>query len=701
MRLVSLFLAISLSVLAGPLRAAPLPPPGLETQLSYPFLDGLTAAARADRVAWITVVKGVRSIWTASAPGFAPRLVWSSGTDEGQELTNLSLAPDGQAMVWVRGGDHDGNWPANGGLQPNPGSPTTQPQTEIWYARVGGRAVKLADGDFPALSATGLLAFVHDGAVWTADTAGKNKPERLLFDRGKASDLAWSPDGRRLAFVSNRDDHGFVGVFTAKDRPLVWLAPSTGHDGAPAWSPDGTRIAFTRGQGDGGAPEPMLEEVPHPWGIWVADATTGEGHAAWSSPRTLEGSFPEVPGGVFLMWGAADRLVFRAEMDGWPHLYALPAAGGVPALLTPGAYMVDRPMPSRDRRTILFDANTGPLSDDDDRRHVMRVGLDRPGAEAITRGEGIETGAVPAGNGVAFLSATAQRPASVHLAGLDGGAERAIDGGAAAYPAAQLVVPRPVLFKAADGLTIHGQLFEAPGGQARKPGLIFVHGGPPRQMLLGWSYMDYYSHAYAMNQWYAAHGFVVLSVNYRLGIGYGRAFQHPKHGGAAGSSEYQDVVAGARFLQKQAGVDPARIGIWGGSYGGLLTALALARDSDLFKAGVDFHGVHDWSRSLAEEVHPPKRYEQGDWEQALKVAFQSSPVAAVDTWRSPVLFIHGDDDRNVHFNQTIDLERRLDARGQPYQELILPDEIHGFLRWGDWVTADTASIRFLEDVLKP
>src|SRR6202012_4265143 len=105
-----------------------------------------------------------------------------------------------------------------------------------------------------------------------------------------------------------------------------------------------------------------------------------------------------------------------------------------------------------------------------------------------------------------------------------------------------------------------------------QPGLIFVHGGPPRQMMLGWSYMDYYSHAYAMNQWYAAHGYTVLSVNYRLGIGYGYDFQHPKKGGATGSSEYQDVLAGGRVLQQTPGVDGGRIGIWGGSYGGLLTA---------------------------------------------------------------------------------------------------------------------------------
>jgi dipeptidyl aminopeptidase/acylaminoacyl peptidase len=264
-----------------------------------------------------------------------------------------------------------------------------------------------------------------------------------------------------------------------------------------------------------------------------------------------------------------------------------------------------------------------------------------------------------------------------------------------------MVVPRSVTWKAQDGLTVHGQLFEASGATAPRPAVVFVHGGPSRQMLLGWSYMDYYSNAYAVNQYLAQHGFTVLSINYRLGIGYGRAYQHPAHAGPAGSSEYQDVLSGARFLAEQPGVDGQRIGIWGGSYGGLLTALALARNSDVFKAGVDFHGVHDWSRSLGEEVHPPLRYEKGDWEQALKVAFESSPAAAVAGWRSPVLFIHGDDDRNVRFNQTIDLERRLEAQGQPYQELVIPDEIHGFLRWDDWLIADAATVRFLTETLRP
>ena len=129
--------------------------------------------------------------------------------------------------------------------------------------------------------------------------------------------------------------------------------------------------------------------------------------------------------------------------------------------------------------------------------------------------------------------------------------------------------------------------------------------------------------------------------------------------------------------------------------------MALAHDSATFKAGVDLHGVHDWSRLVAEEATPPKRYEQGDWDAFLKTAWESSPVSAVGTWRSPVLLIQGDDDRNVRFNQTIDLARRLDAQNVDYEELVLPNEIHGFLRYRDWLAADAATVRFLEAKLKP
>src|SRR5258708_13791502 len=175
---------------------------------------------------------------------------------------------------------------------------------------------------------------------------------------------------------------------------------------------------------------------------------------------------------------------------------------------------------------------------------------------------------------------------------------------------------------------------------------------------------------------------------------YGRAFREAPRSGWRGSAEYGDVVAGARFLQGQPQVDPRRIGLWGGSYGGLLTALGLARNSDLFAAGVDFHGVHDWSVLLPRWENAPA-LAAPDAREAVKLAFESSPNAAIDGWRSPVLLIHGDDDRNVPFAQTRDLVQRLRGHRVEFEELIFPGEIHALLLWRSGVRPSRPPAHFL------
>ncbi len=247
---------------------------------------------------------------------------------------------------------------------------------------------------------------------------------------------------------------------------------------------------------------------------------------------------------------------------------------------------------------------------------------------------------------------------------------------------------------------IHGQLFENPAFTGKRPAVVFVHGGPPRQMMLGWHYMDYYSNGYAVNQYLASRGFVVVTVNYRLGIGYGHDFHHPPHAGPAGAAEYQDVLAAGKYLAALPNVDPKRVGIWGGSYGGFLTAMALAKNSNVFAAGVDLHGVHDWLSDIRDAYAPPGwRYERGDLDSAKAVAWRSSPVSSIAGWKSPVLLIQGDADGNVHFAQTVDLARRLDAAGVSYELIVFPDEIHGFLLHSSWMVADSATAAYLEKKL--
>jgi dipeptidyl aminopeptidase/acylaminoacyl peptidase len=668
--------------------------------LHYPFATELAAAEHGDVIAWVCNLDGVRNIWSARGPGFAPSKVTQYRDDDGQEITQLTFSPDGTRLVFVLGGDHDANWPAEGNLSPDPSSSPAQPVTAIWAVPLnGGAPVKIDEGDAPVISSRGQIAYIKDDHVFVSSLDG-GKPERLFFDRGKDSELTWSPDGSRLAFVSNRGDHSFIGIYTSKTTPLLYLTPSTNKDESPIWSPDGTRIAYTRRAGDGGPPRAILTREPRPWSIWVSSASDGTGHAVWKSPNTLAGSFPDVAGGANLHWAAGNRLVFMAYLDEWPHLYSVAAAGGTPELLTPGAFMVEHVAESRDQRFMIYDANTGGTAGDDDRRHLFRVAVDHPGSVALTSGESLEwTPVAAAADRVAFVAAGAQQPPTVAISNLDGSHRASLPAETnAEFPLAHLIAPKQVTFKAADGTLVHGQLFDRGAGKSgdRKPAVIFLHGGPPRQMLLGWSYMDYYSNGYAVNQYLAAHGFVVLSVNYRLGIGYGLAFHHPEHAGFAGAAEYQDVVAGARFLQSLPAVDGKRIGVWGGSYGGYLTALALARNSDIFKAGVDLHGVHDWSR-LMDRFGGTQgtRFEKGDRDKAMEIAWNSSPDSQVDGWKSPVLLIQGDDDRNVRFQQTVDLARRLEERNLPFEELVLPNEIHGFLRHASWVRADEATANFL------
>jgi dipeptidyl aminopeptidase/acylaminoacyl peptidase len=247
-------------------------------------------------------------------------------------------------------------------------------------------------------------------------------------------------------------------------------------------------------------------------------------------------------------------------------------------------------------------------------------------------------------------------------------------------------------------MRIHPQLFLPPDdGAGKHPALLFFHGGSRRQMLLGFHYMDYYSNAYAMNQYLASQGYVVLSVNYRSGIGYGLDFREALNYGATGASEFNDVTGAALYMKSRADVDPARLGLWGGSYGGYLTALGLARASDMFAAGVDFHGVHDWNKVI-ENFNAS--YDPSKNAAAAKLAFDSSPLASMDTWKSPVLLIQGDDDRNVPFSETVHLAEALRDHHVPFEQLVFPNEIHDFLLQRDWVTAYKATAGFFERRLK-
>ena len=665
----------------------------IEQVMSAPFPDELTAAPTGGAVAWVFNARGARNIWVAAPPDYAGRAVTTYAEDDGQEVGDLRWTPDTRAIVFVRGGGPNGK-----GEYPNPHSLVTGVEQAVWVVPVAqGKPRRIGEGRAPAVSPKGdRVAFLRRGQVWWASLVDTGDAEQLLHARGAARSLRWSPDGAKLAFVSDRGDHAFIAVYDVATKLLRFLDPSVDTDAEPAWSPDGERIAFLRNPAGAEGLPFTPQRSGQPWSIRVADIATGAGRRVWIADPGPGGVFREVVAENQIRWAAGNRIVFPWEKDGWKHLYAVPVDGGRggATLLTPGEFEVEHVAMSPDGATMVFSSN----QDDIERRHIWKVPVTGGPPTALTRGTDLEWTPVMTGDGrgVAFIRAGTRMPPHPMML-LGAPAPRALAPGAipADFPESGLVDPQPVLFPAADGMTIHGQLFVPRGAKAgdRRPAVIYFHGGSRRQMLLGWHYFYYYRNAYAMNQYLASRGYVVLSVNYRSGIAYGMEFREALHYGAQGASEFNDVLGAGLYLRSRPDVDPKRISLWGGSYGGFLTAMGLARASDLFAAGVDLHGVHDWNIEIQNWVPTYDPVKQTD---AAKLAYESSPIAYVKDWRSPVLLIHGDDDRNVQFSQTVQLTAALRTQGVDVEQLIFPDDIHDFLTHAHWVAAYEAAAAFFQ-----
>lgn len=746
--------AATLAAISAPLLAQT--KPTIEQFLSPASPLMLASAKKADRIAWMTYDRGMRNVYTAAAPAFTPVRLTNFMKDDGTDLTDVSLSDDGSMIVFVRG-----SAPNRFGWVANPDQNPAGAERAIWAVRSsGGAPWRVAVGSSPELSPDGRwVLYAKDGQIYRARvartasmTAMDTGGTPFIREWGRNGTPIWSPDGKKIAYVSSRENHAFIAVYDVAARSLKYLAPSVDCDGTPTWSPDSKRIAFSRrpgtpfglqaqtgsggignpagpavnataaaaasaagatiynagcgaggfgGRGGGGAgrggataespgrtalrQSPGFYSSAFPGGftlqLMIADVATGTAKSVWHNAPS-DSMFTSLNN---MRW-ANNEVVFpvtvpRDEFERW---YSLNVNGGTPVRLTTTDGIIEDNTSialSSDGRTFFYCTN----SDDIERRHIYAVPTLGGTPRRISMGNGIETYPQPlaSGRNVAVIYMNEKTPASIAIVPVEGSEPKIIFPKLTnAFPQAAHVMPDIVLTKAADGLEIHNQLFMPkdmkPG--EKRPAIVFVHGGPSRQMLPGYHYMQFYHWSYAYNQFLADQGYIVLSINYRGGVGYGRSFRTARGTNAAGNSEYQDVMAGAKYLQNRTDVDTDRIGIWGLSYGGLLTSEALSRNSDIFRAGVDLAGVHLYGNTL----------------DTAAVSFKSSAVGNIDTWKSPVLLVHGDDDRNVDFAQTVGLVQLLRARGIYHEMIIIPDDLHESMVHKNWVHTFEEMTRFLK-----
>ena len=659
----------------------------LEQFLSHPIESGFTSSSDGKNIAWVINDHGKRNIIIKT--GFeVPRFLTDYQQDDGQEISQLIFTPNGTKLLFVRGGGANRN-----GQSPNPSSLAEGTEMAIYYKEILSKSppTKITQGSSPLIFKDGIrFLFAKGGQIFESPMDINATPKPLFVARGSNSNPKFSPDGREVLFTSDRGDHNFIGIYHIDKKTIRWMAPDVTNDALPVWSPDGKQIAFIRTPGN------KLGELSDLTGgnrfsIVVADAETSRGKVVWKSPSDDGGfsqSYPSTP----LAWASSNRLLFFSEHTGWNHLFSMNPDGSDVKDITPGDGEVESFVSDPTGQFIYFDGNR----EDSDRRHIWKSNVTSGNPVAITSGEGIEMYPAFAGKDLyGFKSTSNTSKTLVRIDEIKNSVAQVFPQKLPSFSPTSFIKPEQVIFKAPDGTSIHGQLFINRTITGKRPGIVYMHGGPTRQMLLGFHYSDYYINCYAFNQYLASQGYAVVSVNYRDGIGYGKNFRRAKNQGPRGASEYQDVVAAAKYLQSLAEVDPGKIGLWGGSYGGYLTAMGLARNPEIFKAGVDVHGVHDWSFDAQDATNS-----WGLKKSEVELAYKSSPVSDLSKWTAPVLFVHGDDDRNVIFQQTTDLVEKLRDKNVPVELLVLPDEVHGFLRYESWTKIFNGAKDFFDRKLK-
>ncbi len=664
--------------------------------LRFPMVQ-IVSAAETPTVAYLVRQDDKTRLRFVRAPELKPVELSVQPDIDGQPISDIRISPDGKRVAFVTGtvinGREDGY---------NPAALLIPPRATVWLvdARAGAEAIRVDVGANPIFTPDSRHLFYRQGRdIRSVDLDGEEvKPGLSISGGGAFSEPIWTRDGKSMFFVQDRGGWTFLGQYELGSDRIRWLVTGADRLGSVALSPDGKSVAYLRWPSrTHSVANDRFENQS--FSLETVDIESGAVTYLWRSADRA-GVQSLVLGGDaadMLRWADDRNIVFRAEQDGWARLYAIARSGGTPRALTPtGCEVAESDLVGPDVLLVIHNCR------DLDARQMSTVTVSTSAEHPIESAVAVVSNAAAIGDGrlVAYAGAGSDQPSMLRIIDVKTNKLVFIEQPMAYGYTYSFKAPPPrvVQFEATDGVTISGQLF-LPATNGPHRALVYVHGGPNRQMFPAYHFNQYYAYVYAINRRLAELGFVVLSVNFRSGTGYGRDFREAAGRGWRGASEYQDVLGARHWLAQRSDVDPKRIGIWGGSYGGLLTAQALARNSELFSAGVAVHGLYDWSWSSAIPGHmnPSGFFGVGATDRNL--AFDASPVSRVDGWTSPVLLFSGDQDMNVDVLETVDLTRRLQDRGVDVRTVIVPGEAHLMIRQASWIQLWNEQVRFFDEHL--
>jgi dipeptidyl aminopeptidase/acylaminoacyl peptidase len=639
-------------------------------------------------------------------------------------------SPDGNlvAFVWDRAGVSNLYVadPTKSDAAPRPLTTFTAgaPSTAFW-ARDGQR-----------------VYFTRGGDLWQVSVSG-GEPAPVWTTPANESGIVPSPDGVRVAFVRPAAAGGAdLWTRAIADGSETRIAHDDVSIAGATWAPGGLHLSYA-----GGGKSIRHEQTPEysgtkiiytiaertPAQTFVVSARGGKpvaigppggGGVRWLDPQHLVfdrqsadykrrtitvanigGSAPprvaseeadekfwSIPGGAgptALPSPDGKWIAFLSDRDGWDHLYVIQTSGGDAVQITRGAYEVWRPSWSPDSTRIAFDANA---PDKPGTRHlgVATIGSDpaKAAVASITGGRGTNITAVwsPDGTRLVYQHTDPQTSADLFVVSASAKAQptRLSTSMPASMLGASYVEPEYVRYPGPDGQQVPGWLFVPKGldRSRRHPAIVWIHGDGVNQGYDGWHVQRNYAVYYSFHQYLLEQGYVVFAPDYRGSIGYGRAWRQGVHMDVGGK-DAKDAWMAAHYLKALPYVDGERIGVWGLSYGGFFTLIALTDQPTLFRAGVDVAGVVDYAMYYEDPYH-------GGWttsrigtpEQNPAVYRQASPLSHVDRLERPLLILHGTADVNVPYLHSVRLvdELMLKGKSQLFDFRMYPGEFHYFTR---------------------